>query len=76
MKFILKTDSIPFGIVTDDWVAADNNKTGKTYIRINKALYEIDKESFELLYFMYANELFRDNMTMVLDKGHVSIWEA
>ena len=74
MKFAIKTSSMPIMLKTDDWVAGENRKTGKPFISIGRNIYSIDAESFEMIYFMSQNQLFDDNMTLVLDQGHADIW--
>lgn len=75
MKFIIKTSGMPSAIITDDWMAGEDSRTGLQFLSIHKRPFKLDPESFELIYYMSQNKLLDDdNFTMVIDRGHIDIW--
>lgn len=74
MRFVIKTDSVPISVDTNDWIAGETKKTGMPFLNISNRTYRIDNESFELIYDMSNANAFTDDMVAVLDKGHISIW--
>lgn len=74
MKFAIKTDSGPLCYNTELWAALESSKSGQYMLVIEDKPLKIDRPSFDLIYYLSENERFKENSTMVVDKGHVYVW--
>lgn len=73
MKFIIKGTK-PIVYDTLDWVAMEDSNTGKCFLNIMGKLFRLDNESFEMLHTFYENKLLDPLWTIVLENGHIFIW--
>lgn len=76
MQFVIKTATKPYMTETTDWVVMEEKDTKTCVLDIMGKLFEIDKESFEMLYSLYESKLLNPLWTIVLDDKHIFIWPS
>lgn len=74
MRFVIKTPTRPVAVETLDWAIFEEKDSNICVLNIQGKLFEVDSESFEMLYNFYSNKMLNPMWTIVLDNKHVFVW--